>query len=175
MTTSISTTLTATSAPVVVTGASPALPRWRDVHTLPPGELAAYIRQLEQACLAEPRSADLRTCLGMAYAMRYDVDRSMDALEAAIALDAGSFWARLKYGELHYRLRALNKAEAETAKALTLAADRWQFSLARKQLQDIRALKATCVRNVEWSKPLTVPGLMLALLLAIVFAVMAWT
>ena len=42
---------------------------------------------LEQACLAEPRSADLRTCLGMAYAMNCDVYKSMDALEEAVALD----------------------------------------------------------------------------------------
>jgi hypothetical protein len=39
----------------------------------------------------------------------------MDALEAAVALDPGNFWAQLKYSELHYRLRALNKAEDENA------------------------------------------------------------
>ena len=53
---------------------------WRDVHNVSPGELSAYIQQLEQACLDNPRSADLRTCLGMAHAVNYDVDRSMDAV-----------------------------------------------------------------------------------------------
>src|SRR5690348_7045737 len=135
--TPVSTALAPINAPVVVTGASPPLTPWRDPHTVPARDLAQYIRQLEAACLAEPRSADLHTCLGMAYAMNYDVDKSMDALEAAVTLDARSFWARLKYAELHYRIRALNKAEQETIAALALAGDRWQLSIARKQLQDI--------------------------------------
>jgi len=172
--TSGSTALATTNAPVVVTGAPPALAPWRDPHTVPAHELARYIQQLETACLAEPRSAHLRTCLGVAHAMNYDVDKSMDALEAAVTLDAGSFWARLKYAELHFRIRALNRAEAETLAALALAGDRWQLSIARKQLQDIRAHKQGCVRNVEWTKPLTMPALVLVLMLAAIFATMAW-
>jgi tetratricopeptide (TPR) repeat protein len=106
--------------------------------------------------------------------MNYDVDKSMDSLEEAVALDPDSFWAQLKYAELHYRLRVLNKAEEETLKALTLANDRWQLSVARKQLQDIRALKQGCVRNVEWTKPLTAPALVLSLMLLVIFVTMAW-
>jgi hypothetical protein len=147
---------------------------WRDPHTVPPDHLAAYIQKLEQACVAEPRSADLRTCLGMAYAMNYDVDKSMDSLEAAVALDPGSFWAQLKYAELHYRLRVLNRAEEETLKALTLANNQWQVSIARKQLQEIRGLKNGCVRNVEWTKPLTAPVLVLSLFLLAIFVTMIW-
>ena len=94
---------------------------WRDPHTVPPEELSANIETLKLACLAEPRSADLRTCLGVAYAMNYDVDKSMDSLQEAVALDPDSFWPQLKYAELHYRLRVLNKAEEQTLKALNLA------------------------------------------------------
>src|SRR5205823_9456168 len=138
---------------------------WRDPHTVPREDLTAYIQKLELACLAEPRSANLRTCLGMAYAMNYDVDKSMDSLETAVALDPDSFWARVKYAELYYRLRALNRAEEETLHALALASNRWHMSIARKQLQEIRALKNGCVRNVEWTKPLTAPVLGLLLFL----------
>src|SRR5262245_18879672 len=112
----LSTALTTTDS-VVVRSASSVLVPWRDPHTVPPEDLTAYIQKLEQACVAEPRSADLRTCLGMAYAMNYDVDKSMDALESAVGLDPESFWAQLKYAELHYRLRMLNRAEEETRKA----------------------------------------------------------
>ncbi len=91
-------------------------------HNVSPGELSAYIQQLEQACLDNPRSADLRTCLGMAHAVNYDVYKSMDALEDARAVDPENFWAQLKYAELHYRLRALNRAEEETRRAADLAA-----------------------------------------------------
>jgi tetratricopeptide (TPR) repeat protein len=147
---------------------------WRDPHTAAPADRSAYIQALEQACLANPRSADLRTCLGLAYAVNFDVYKSMDALEAATALDPDHFWAQLKYGELHYRLRALNRAEEETLRALDLAGDAWQWSIARKQLQAIRTLKHTSVRNVSWTKPLTTPALVFSAALALMFAAMMW-
>src|SRR3979490_1894849 len=101
--------------------ALPAVP-WRDPYGVSPVELAAYIQKLEEACLANPQSADLRTCLGMAHAVNYDVYKSMDALEDARTVDPGNFWAQLKYAELHYRLRALKRAEEETRRAADLAA-----------------------------------------------------
>jgi tetratricopeptide (TPR) repeat protein len=170
-----STTLVTTNASVVTTtGASLPPVAWRDPHTVPPEELSAYIKTLEAACLAEPRSANLRTCLGMAYAVNYEVDKSMDALEAAIGLDPTNFWAQLKYSELHYRLRALNKAEEGTRKALNLANDAWQLSIARQQLQKIRTLKQSCVRNVEWTKSLGPPAFAFAGMLLFIFVAMMW-
>src|SRR5262245_3332470 len=113
---------------------------WRDPHTIPPTELAAYIHRLEQACLAHPDCANLRTCLGMAYAMNYDVYKSLDALEEARTIEVKNFWAQMKYAELHYRLRTLVRAEEETLKAIELAEDPWQLGIARRQLQEIRRL-----------------------------------
>src|SRR6266700_5709559 len=84
---------------------------WRDPHTVSPAELARYIQNLELACEQNPGSADLRTCLGMAYAINYDVYKSMDALELAVETDPSHFFAQFKYAELHYRLRALVRAE----------------------------------------------------------------
>jgi hypothetical protein len=147
---------------------------WRDPHSIPPGELSAYIQRLEAACLEHPHSADLRTCLGMAHAMNYDVYKSMDALEEAVAIDATSFWAQVKYAELHYRLRALKRAEEETLKALNLAENPWQLGIARRQLQEIRRLSRDSARNVEWRLPLTAPALTLVAILACVFVVMMW-
>ena len=110
---------------LIRTAQTPALDRpirtlpvpWRDPHTVSPAELKEYIGFLEKACEEHPRSADLRTCLGMAYAMNYDVYKSMDALEAAVGLDETHFFAQMKYAELFYRLRALERAEEETVKA----------------------------------------------------------
>lgn len=147
---------------------------WRDPHNIPPGELTAYIQHLEHACLENPRSADSRTCLGMAHAVNYDVDRSMAALEDARAVNPDNFWAQLKYAELHYRLRVLDMAEEETGRAAALATSPIQLAVARKQLQDIRALKQECVRNVHWTKPLGMPALVLALGMAAIFVVMLW-
>ena len=79
----------------------------------------------------------------MAYAVNYDVYKSMDALEAATTIDPDNFWAQLKYAELHYRLRTLKRAEEETLKAVELARSPFQLALARKQLQEIRSLLAS--------------------------------
>jgi tetratricopeptide (TPR) repeat protein len=154
-------------------GALPPVP-WRDPHSVSSEDLTAYIQQLEAACQANPQSASLRTCLGIAYAVGYDVYKSMDALEEALAIDPEHFWAQLKYGELLYRLRALPRAEEETRRAADLAANPLQLAIARRQMKEIRDLKNGSVRNMEWTKPLTVPAVLLALMFAVMFFVMSW-
>jgi hypothetical protein len=168
--------LTVTRAAAIDRSPQPGLPPvpWRDPHSVAPTELSSYIARLEQACLDEPRSADLRTCLGMAHAMNFDVYKSMDALDVARALEPTNFWAQQKYAELHYRLRALNRAEEETLKALELAENPWQLGVARRQLQEVRRLRREGTRNVHWTKPLTVPTLMFVAMLVFVFAAMMW-
>jgi len=136
----------------------PAVP-WRDPHTVSPERLAGHIEALEAACLDNPGSASLRTCLGMAYAMNYEVYKSMDALEAAVKLEPDHFFAQLKYAELHYRLRALVRAEQETLKALDLAANPWEYSISRSQLQAIRKLMREGTQKPEWTKALKGPAL----------------
>jgi len=147
---------------------------WRDPHTVSPAELSTYVQSLEQACLDNPQSADLRTCLGMAYAVKLDVDKSMEALEAATSIDPENFWAQLKYAELHYRLRALAIAEAETAKAVQLARNPWHLNLARKQLQEVRRLRREGVRDVTWNKSLVPPTIVLSVMLLVIFVAMSW-
>ena len=147
---------------------------WRDPQTVSPEELAGHIARLEQACLERPESADLKTCLGMAYAMNYDVYKSMDVLEAACEVDPDHFWAQLKYGELHYRLRALPKAERETLKAVDLAANPWELSVARKQLQEIRRLLRESTRNIEWSGSLLRSTLVFSLLASLLVLAVFW-
>jgi hypothetical protein len=134
---------------------------WRNPHTVSPAELSHYIAQLELACEQNPHSADLRTCLGMAHAMNFDVYRSMDALEAAVSLEPENFFAQLKYAELHYRLRALVAAEREVMKAIDLATNSWELSLANKLLLEIRRLRRDGTQKPEWTKSLKAPAVML--------------
>ena len=147
---------------------------WRDPHGVAREDLATYIKQLEAACVANPRSADLRTCLGVAHAVNFDVYKSMDALEDALRLEPDNFWAQLKYGELHYRLRCLNRAEEETRRAADLATTPLQLALARQQMKEIRALLHSCVRNVQWTRPLTVPALAFSAMIVVMFVAMMW-
>jgi hypothetical protein len=168
--------VTRTAAVVTPRQPSPSLPPipWRDPQTVPPEELAAHIARLEQACLEHPDSADLRTCLGMAHAMNYDVYKSMDALEEARTIDQTNFWAQMKYAELHYRLRTLMRAEEETLKAIQLAQNTWQLGVARRQLQEIRRLSREGARNVAWTKSLVPPTLVLSAMIVLLFVVMLW-
>jgi hypothetical protein len=144
-------------------GLLPPVP-WRDPYTVAPQKLMDYIRALELACVENQDSADLRTCLGMAYAMNYDVYKSMDAFEAACHINPNSFWARFKYAELHYRLRALTKSEEETLRAFDLATNSLEVSLSRKQLLEIRRLMRMGTVKPVLIRSLAVPALVLAVM-----------
>jgi hypothetical protein len=110
----------------------------------------------------------------MAYAMNFDAYKSMDALEAAVGLEPQNFYAQLKYSELLYRLRALPRSEEETLKAIELATNGWEISLARKQLLEIRRLMREGTQRPAWTKPLTVPVSVLAIALILVSLAGIW-
>jgi hypothetical protein len=131
---------------------------WRDPHTVAPEELTTIIRSLEAACAADPQSADLRTCLGMAHAMNHDAYASMDAFEEARRISPEHFWAQYKFSELLYRLRALPRSEEETLHALRLATNGTEMALARRQLQEIRRLIREGTQKPAWTKPLGQPA-----------------
>lgn len=166
----------ARTASVEVAGAPLRLPPvpWRDPHTVSPADLARYIGDLERACEQNPQSADLRTCLGMAYAMNYEVYKSMDALEFAVKSEPDHFFAQLKLAELNYRLRALVRAERETLTALGLATNAWELSLARKQLQEIRRLQREGTQKPEWTKSLKSPAIVLFVMTIVLCVMVNW-
>jgi hypothetical protein len=153
----------------ITTPAGSRLPiMWRDPHSVPPAELKRIIASLEQACAENPANADLRTCLGLAHAMNYDVYRSTDALEEARTLDPNNFMAQFKYAELHYRLRALDVAEPETHRALDLAGNHWELAMARHQLSEIRRLRREGTQKPTWTKSLFIPVLALACMMGVI-------
>ena len=137
---------------------------WRDPHTVEPDQLRDIIARLEQAVVEHPDSVGLRTCLGMAHAVNHDAYRSMDALEEARFLDPSDFWAQMKFSELLYRLRALPRAEEETKRALDLAGNGWELSVARKQLQEIRRLMREGTQKPAWTKPILKPSVWLVVI-----------
>ena len=109
----------------------------------------------------------------MAHAVHYEIVRSMEAVQTATEAEPTHFWARLKHGELHYRLRALDTAESETLKAIEVAENALQLSMARKQLKgDSRSNPQRVRRDV----PASARGraLFLSMLLMIAVAVLIW-
>jgi hypothetical protein len=142
----------------------PALP-WRDPHTVPPEKLSEFIASLSEVCERSPENADLRTCLGIAHAMNYDVYRSMDALEEARRIEPDNFFAQFKYSELFFRLRVVDRAEEETARALDLAGNHWELAIARRQLSEIRAQRRKGLVRPSWTHSLAGPAIGFVLLL----------
>jgi tetratricopeptide (TPR) repeat protein len=110
----------------------------------------------------------------MAYAMNFDAYKSMDVLEKAVAMDPSHFWAQMKYAELLYRLRALQRAEEETLRALDLAGDSWEEATARKQLQEIRRLFREGTQKPAWTKPLLPPLVVIAAMLLLLTVTNIW-
>lgn len=151
----------------------PSLP-WRDPHSVPPEQLQNYIASLQQLCEHHPYSSDLRTCLGIAHAMNFEVYKSMDALERAVQLDPKSFIAQIKYAELLYRLRAVQRAEEETLKAMDLCQEPWELMLARRQLQEIRKLWREGTQKPAWTKSLTLPSVCLLVLFVLASVMVRW-
>lgn len=152
----------------------PSLP-WRDPHSVPPEKLAEVIASLQEACAQNPDNADMRTCLGIAHAMNYDVYPSMDALEKARQIEPENFFAQFKYAELYYRLRALDRAEEETTRALELAGTDWELVQTRRQLSEIRRLRREGTQKPTWTKSLRVPAIgFVLLLMAISWLCMVW-
>ncbi|HVV46396.1 MAG TPA: hypothetical protein VHC72_14385 [Bryobacteraceae bacterium] len=146
---------------------------WRDPHSISATELAAHIRNLEKAVVDNPESADLKTCLGMAYAMDYRAYRSMDVLQAAAAQDPNHFFAQFKLAELFYRLRALPRAEEETLRAVALAGNGWELGMARRQLQEIRLRIREGTQKPEWNKSLKTPAIALVVV-TVCLCLLAW-
>jgi hypothetical protein len=152
---------------LVVSGPVP----WRGPQEVSPAKLFEYIQLLEKKCEENPKSADLRTCLGIAQAINSDVYRAMESLETAIRLDERHFFARFKYAELFCRLQILVRAEEETIKALKLARTAWEVSMAGRQLQQIRYLIREGSQKTTWKTPLINP--VVALVLFLVFFIVA--
>lgn len=152
----------------------PALP-WRDPQSVPQEKLTEFIASLKEACQKNPDNADMRTYLGIAYAMNYDPQCSLDWLEEARRIEPENFFAQFKYSELLYRLRVIDRAEQETLRALQLAGNTWQLALARRQLSEIRQLKRKGLTRPLWTKSLKGPAIgFLLLLLAASWMYIVW-
>lgn len=112
-------------------------PEWRSAAANV--SLRKYIQRLEAACEEDPGSADLQTCLGIAYERNRQFGRAILVLEKAISTDEEHFFARMRYAKLLFRLPSPECAEIETLKALELASDDLELSMARRQLREIRS------------------------------------
>jgi thioredoxin-like negative regulator of GroEL len=114
-----------------------------DPSAVLPDELDAYIRTLEEACIAHPASADLLTCLGVAHAAKAEPASAQLAFEKALAADPEHFFARLRYAELLLRLKKFRNAEGHSRLASKAARNRAESAMAKRLLGLIRKAAKT--------------------------------
>ena len=127
---------------------------------------------MEKACQDNPESADMRTCLGMAYAMNYDAYKSMDTLETAVKLDETHFFAQLKLrpsygtgcGDCNARSRRPSKRSNWRG---TPGSFPWLASNCRLSVELMR----NGTQKPEWNKPLRTPSLVLMGLMVVLSVV----
>lgn len=104
-------------------------------------DLRAYIAALEQACSAEPGSADLQTCLGVAHSADKHYGRAKEAFERAVELNPAHFFAHFRYAELLVARGHLRVAEQRAKLAEATARTRAQRSMARRLLGAVRSAR----------------------------------
>ena len=68
----------------------------------------------------------------------------------------------------------VTRAEEETIKAMDLAENAWEQSLAHKQLLEIRRLKREGTQKPEWTKSLKVPAAVLVLMTVFLSLMVIW-
>ena len=126
--------------------------------------LGATSSSSKQACLDNPQSADLRTCLGMAYAVNYDVYKSMDALEDGARRRSGRTSGRSSSTPSCTTGSARSTvAEKETRRPSIWRRTAGSSRVARKQLQEIRDAEPRTARATSTgTSRSTVPALVLS-------------
>ncbi|HET8549357.1 MAG TPA: hypothetical protein VFL57_15195 [Bryobacteraceae bacterium] len=105
---------------------------------MPAEQLDAYIRTLEAACVSEPPSPDLLTCLGVAHAAKAEHATAQLAFQKAIAADPEHFFARLRYAELLLSLEQFAEAAVQVRAAAAAARNRAERAMAKRLLRQIR-------------------------------------
>jgi hypothetical protein len=128
-------------------GAAELVAQWQDPVRVSPSELDAYIRTLEEACVGDPASADLLTCLGVAHAAKSEPASAQLAFERALAADPEHFFARLRYSELLLRLRKFDSAEGHTRLASHAARNRAESAMAKRLLSAVRKASKTPIKT----------------------------
>ncbi len=103
------------------------------------GHLRETIDLLEQATRLDGSHVGARTMLAVAYARTRQVDRALEQLEAAVALDSSAFAPCCALGELYFRLGIPEQATPRLERALELATTPTERAYVQGLLKEDRA------------------------------------
>ncbi|HSS95653.1 MAG TPA: hypothetical protein VLK33_01410 [Terriglobales bacterium] len=116
------------------------------------------IRTVELA----PHFPEARTCLGLAYALTYNIYPAIDQLEIAGRLDPQNFAAHYTLAKLNFKLRIPQKGYDAAKLALKSVTTLEQRKMLTELLKEERARERNGIARPWFNKPFSKTGLYLA-------------
>ena len=115
-------------------------------------EPAEAVELLSRTVELAPYFPEARICLGLAYALTYNIYPAIDHLEAAGAIDPENFAAHYTLAKLNFKLRIPQKGYESAQKALTCIANLEQRKLLTELLKEERARERNGIARPWFNK-----------------------
>lgn len=119
----------------------------------PEEAVALLLRVVELA----PHFPEARVCLGLAYALTYNIYPAIDNLERAGELDPESFAAHYTLAKLNFKLRIPEKGDEAARRALKCVTNIEQRKMLIELLKEERARQRNGISRPNWKKPFSRP------------------
>lgn len=125
-------------------------------------EPAEAVDLLSRAVELAPQFPEARICLGLAYALTYNIYPALDQLEVAGELDPESFAAHFTLAKLNFKLRVPQKGYEAAQKALKCVTTIEQRKMLAELLKEERARERNGIARPWFNTPFSKTGLYLA-------------
>jgi len=125
------------------------------------GEPAEALPLLSRTVELAPKFPEARICLGLAYALTYDLYPAMDQLEVARELEPDNFAAHFTYAKLNFKLRVPQKGYEAAQAALKCVTTIEQRKMLTELLKEEKARERNGIARPWFNKPFSKPALWL--------------
>ena len=125
-------------------------------------EPAQAVELLSRVVELAPNFPEARVCLGLAYALTYDIYPAIDHLETAGQIDPESFAAHYTLAKLNFKLRTPQRGYEAASKALKCITSLEQRKMLTELLKEERARERNGIARPWFNQPFSKVGVYLA-------------
>ena len=125
-------------------------------------EPAAAIELFTRTVELAPKFPEARTCLGLAYALTYNIYPAFDQLEIAGKLDPENFAAHFTLAKLNFKMRIPQRGYDAAKQALKCVTTIEQRKMLAELLKEERARERNGIARPAYNKPYSRAGLFVA-------------
>jgi len=122
-------------------------------------EPAEAVELLSRTVELAPHFPEARICLGLAYALTYNIYPAIDHLETAGQMDPESFAAHYTLAKLNFKLRIPQKGYEAAKKALCCIRNLEQRKMLTELLKEERARERNGIARPWFNRPFSKAGL----------------